>query len=424
MKLLISFCNTETASILAERKISPLAYLDTQSNALSWIKLPIIEHASGVSGLTCDQRFIYIAYQMPRSEGTVIVILHKKTFQLHKQYHIESILDAHSLAIRDSVLFIVSTGTDTIYHINLKKGFLDLSSLNVFWKPEGCKGNADTHHINAIYNTPDRLIVSAFGKKTTSEKSSAKKGYIYDLTNGRYIEKDIYHPHSVVELGGELFYCESASKSVYSSTRGQLKFNIGYMRGLCITKNQYLIAARSSGREVSRSTGEINNIMDKGALLQSCSITMLRLKNGMRFNNFSYIFSAIKNNEYFNYRFNDYFREIYDVISLEGSIRPKNIWSKLHIPKDTDISLVDMQSFIGQATKKDLLDMYLFVLDVYKIKAKAIHDLFESRRINTQMKKDLAFERNNVKLLQNRINRIENSTIFKIYQKVKGILIR
>ncbi|MBP9798302.1 DUF4915 domain-containing protein [Candidatus Woesebacteria bacterium] len=422
MKLLISFCNTELISTLSKKKISPLACLDTSSNTLYWVRLPIWADSNGVTGLTADKKCVYVAYQRPLSKGTVIVVLDKSTLKVRSEYELTAVEDVHSLAIRDSFLYLVSTGTDTVYKISLKNGLLDTASLQRVWSPKYSKGTTDTHHINGICNGSEGLIISAFGKKSGRDKSTATQGYVYNLSKQEFAVNNISHPHSIIESNGELVYAESASQTIYSSKRGSLKFTVGYIRGLCMTENDYLVIGRSSGRRVSRSSGRVNNIMDKGRLLQSCSITIFKLMDDKKFNDLYSFLSNLQKEQFFNYRFNDYFREIYDVISLDGKIHPTNWISKTTIDRDIDISLISLDTMLQKAKREDLLTLYKHVNYVFSLKANATYDLYEARRDVLQMEKELAFEKENVAKLKARLKRIEESKLYKVYTKLNDLI--
>lgn len=292
MQLLISFCNLQNQDVKPN-----LVLLNTKTKTKTWIKFP--NSNSGVTGLAQDDKFIYALYQ---AETPGIVFIDKKNLNVVLDKTLEKVKDPHSLVIRNNEIFIVSTGTDSIYRYKLNADFNDVKFDREIWRPKDSKALIDTHHLNSISTDEENTYVSCFGPKNGDRWHTAKDGYIWNVTKNEKAIGGIYHPHTVLINNKQIYYIESSTRSIKKNNKIILKLHSGYTRGLVIHKN-YLIIGSSSGRKKSKSTGIINNIADPGILEPSCKIALFKKPN---------IFSKYEKLEEFDF-FPEH-QEIYDII--------------------------------------------------------------------------------------------------------------
>jgi len=125
-----------------------------------------------------------------------------------------------------------------------------------------------------------QVYISAFGFRKSEKWSSAEEGYIMNITENNKEIDHIYHPHSVFLESGifskkNIYYCESATRSVKKNNKTIVCIEKGYTRGLCI-RGKYLILGTSSGRKKSKSTNLINNPSDPGLLEEDCKLLVYK----------------------------------------------------------------------------------------------------------------------------------------------------
>lgn len=420
MQILISFCNTPPLKHLKKQGISPLALLDTKSHMLYWVPIGSEKFTQGLTGICVGDSCIFIAHQRPKDMSSLISVLDKKTLKLLRTYDLPKIVDAHSLAIFQHELFVVSTGTDTVYAIPIQGTKLDVENTRKVWQPIGSSGRSDTHHINAVYSDKSKVVISAFGKKKGKMKSSARDGYIYDITHNSFLLNHISHPHAVVLDQKDIMYCESMTRTVHSKLYGSLQFRVGYIRGLGINKNM-MVVGKSTGRKHSRSTGKVNNIVDSGVLLPSCAITCISLPK-KSFTDPLYIESLTQPDSLYQYSFNEYFKEIYDLEPCSHRITIDTSWKSVMLHREHDISEIQFNSFIEKAPLNTLKILYTALDKTLIKKEQFAYDAENFRAESKELSDKLAFEKYNVKVLTKRIARIESSIPYKIYNKLKPIL--
>ncbi|MFA6602430.1 MAG: DUF4915 domain-containing protein [Candidatus Shapirobacteria bacterium] len=309
MKFLISFCNTKNYSELTKIGYSPLGLFDTNSNKLYWIPLPSNLEVNGITGLCQSPTHIFAIFPGP-SPG--VISINKSNPNNLKIIFLSNLGDPHSLVYHQNYLYIVSTSSDSIYkHEVYENGTVSATGI-LFWKPRNSEGNSDTHHLNSILIYNNNLLVSAFGIKTGDRWSSANNGYIYDITNSKYLKKQIYHPHTVTVNKDNIYVCESSSSSILKDHDIHFKLDSGYVRGLIVNKTQTLIGV-SSGRLVSKSSGITNNPADLGALQSNCKVIVC------------------KHNKYFFYDFSAFHNEIYDL--METNLKPPSTFKSVTLNK-------------------------------------------------------------------------------------------
>jgi hypothetical protein len=250
--LVVSFCNPPHALVGVHRH-----------DGHDLVQLPL-ESAEQFTGLAADDTHLYVATDA-RAEAR-LVALARATWTVAWEAPLTAAHDVHSIAVTDGYLYAVSTGTDSVIRYRLDRGVGDPE---IVWSPTGA--GEDTHHLNGIALWNGSVIVSAFGPRRGERWASARDGYLYDASKRAPIEKGIYHPHAVLPWRGELWWCESATGTVQSSS-GRRCVVDGYARGLAPLTNRLLAIGTSVGRHTG--DGAITNPLDPGAPAGRCGITV------------------------------------------------------------------------------------------------------------------------------------------------------
>ena len=291
MEVLISFCNQPESSK------NNLLLLNIDSGKKEYL----LETSDSFTGLAQDDDFFYALSQNLEVGLVVIDQITKKVVLSHR---LKNLTDPHSIIINKDYIYAVSTGNDQILKYKFDKKNLSVKFMEMVWRPKGSRGDKDTHHVNSIFLYNNDIYISAFGSKKTDRWSSATNGYIYNITKNKKELGKIYHPHSVFIKNGDMYFCESSSRSVKKNYSELIKLNIGYTRGLYL-KDSYLLLGTSSGRKRSKSTGLVNNFADSGIPEEDCRILLYKKKL------FFGKYMLIK-----EYDFLPGHREIYDIIGL------------------------------------------------------------------------------------------------------------
>ena len=261
VKILVSFCNQANQG-------NNLLLIDDHHEAGK----PLITNPESFTGLTQDAGYIYAASQTIEQ---FLYIIDKKTYQVILRHHLTNARDVHSLVVIDDNIYLVSTGTDQVLQYRFDRTQKQIQFTGIVWQPTDSHGISDTHHLNALVLYQGELFVSGFGPKTDTTWSSAKHGYVFNITRKKYVLPQIYHPHSLTIVNNEFYYCESSTRSVKKNNRTLVRLKQGYVRGLSVI-NDYLIFGTSSGRKRSKSTGLVNNPADTGSLELDCRVLIYK----------------------------------------------------------------------------------------------------------------------------------------------------
>jgi len=289
-KVLISFCNPP------ENSKDNLIVLDVETGNQECL----LEIENGVTGISQDNNFIYALAQNKEKN---IFIFDKSNFSLILNQKLEHLADPHSLFVDENFLYIASTGNDQILKYKFDKNNNEIDFVEFVWKPEDSIGEKDTHHINSIFKYNNEIFISAFGKKEV-KWSSAKNGYIFNITKNKKEIENIFHPHALFIQNRNFYYCESATRSVKKNKKRIITLPSGYTRGMCLEEKN-LFLGTSSGRKNSKSTGEINNPSEEGILEEDCRL-LIYSKN---------LWGNYRQKKEFS--FYPKHSEIYDIISIE-----------------------------------------------------------------------------------------------------------
>lgn len=186
---------------------------------------------------------------------------------------LEILSDAHSVSYHEGCVYAVSTGTDQIIRVAQD------GAAEVFWQASDAA--TDTVHLNSLLWHNNQCLVSAFGSKKETLWRSADEGYVFNISTGEYLLKNIYHPHSLTVINDELWVCESSRLAVINCLDTRIETPWGYLRGLC-EKDGFLYVGSTFGRNKSKSTGQIiDNQADGGIRSGNCGIGIIDLRGGL-----------------------------------------------------------------------------------------------------------------------------------------------
>lgn len=236
----------------------------------------------GLVGLTASQRFLFAITALSESRleaarkpsPSCLLIFDRRDLTLLNRYICRSIFDAHSICLEENALYVVSAGTDEVVELTLRDA--DVVSEQPYWRPDPDGPHRDVHHLNAIHRWQGGLLVSGFGKRSGPQWSSATDGFIVNIATGEYLATGLYQPHSLIEAGEALAYCESSRMAIrLLGSERQVRVP-GYARGLCRIGDK-LLAGTSRGRRVSKSTGVLTNRGDFGPVDGRCCVARLSI---------------------------------------------------------------------------------------------------------------------------------------------------
>ena len=290
MYLVVSFCTVDTLGR------SALGVLNASTGEFRALDLPGTPVAcAGITGLAAHGPFLYAAVRQPAG----LLVFDRSSLRLLNHHTFTQAADLHSIWVTDETLYLVSTGTDEVIAARMRGP--KILSEDVFWRPFPAAERADLHHLNAIYGWKGDLFVAGFGRKSGKHWTSAREGFIANVTRGYTVASGIYHPHSVMTVGEGLAYCESPKGTVSISGQPRIIGLPGYSRGLCRI-DRSIFAGTSGRRRISRSTGELNEETAHGVNFGKCAVSKVSVDS-----------FAIEN----TFDLTAYGEEIYDLLPLE-----------------------------------------------------------------------------------------------------------
>jgi hypothetical protein len=169
-------------------------------------------------------------------------------YQVKDVRPLDLVRDAHSLAVKDGIAYIASSGNDAVVAFDPRRG------AHIFWhdNPSG----RDTIHLNSVLWNAGNLYATAFGRKKSADWRSAEDGYLRNLTTGRVASAPLNHPHSACVIPGAehegIYFCESQRMAVGREDGERLHVGTTYTRGLVATRTHFYVGF-SRSRLTSRS---------------------------------------------------------------------------------------------------------------------------------------------------------------------------
>ena len=284
MKLLVSLFHTSD--------LNTLCVFDENFNNIGFFGHKDFNNAKGIA--LFDNK-ILVAHKNTEGE-CFIVIYSKEKFKIIQKISLPETKDIHSILIKDHKLFVVSSGTNEIHVYKL----VDILKLNRIYPTErirpikDCNVLIDEFHFNSVNNLNEMIIVSAFGKKKNEGDKWVEQnnGFILNVDNNNVLNKEsIKHPHSLVVVNEDLFFCESGKNNIFKNNQTIIENIDGYPRGLAILEDKYIFVGSST------------RIYDDKKSKNKSKIIRFCLKNN------SYIIGN-------SFIFDDSNLEIYDIICL------------------------------------------------------------------------------------------------------------
>lgn len=250
--LLISFCNVRDRS---KSLVAALNLRERQPEA-RWIEVKRRVVPLGATGMCHFDGLICVVHQQlgPRRPPGFVLLDPRADFEQVGAGTLPMRSNPHSVCSRDGELYFVLTGMDAVYRAALD-GRSGEWPATPYWTFPGSSGNEN--HLNSIDLVDGELCVSGFGRMEGDLWASSENGFVYNVDREKYVARDIYHPHSLLEDSGEVWVVESPRRRVRSDRGEEYSFPPGYVRGLTVSEG-YAYVGSSRFRTGSESTGRPN----------------------------------------------------------------------------------------------------------------------------------------------------------------------
>ncbi len=256
---LLSFCNQTSSPNYS------LCAINFEKEISCWFDLSLIpeefkEGFSGICGLSLSGNFVFAATQ---AINPIISIFDLEARAKFKYFPLKKCKDAHSIVYHDGYIYIVSTGTNEIYRVQLTDEGTYEEEL--FWRYPGVDYDKDVVHLNGLtIDVNGQWIASCFGPRKSADNWKTDCGRIFFLESGCNIVTGLKHPHTPLIINNQLLFAESLAGKIHIYQKNQkdswvLNKTIsldGYPRGIT-SDGQNLLVALSVNRHRSRSQGKI-----------------------------------------------------------------------------------------------------------------------------------------------------------------------
>jgi hypothetical protein len=281
----VSFCNTIQGA-------PALALVDVELSRAQVLRVPAEIAIGKAAGLAFSARHLFVVTS--RKDGSarpsiqppntsVLFVFDRERLGLLSTYATAGVLDGHTLqvvqdgsqAAGETLLDVVSTGTNQIVRLTLRGA--GVVQERVIWSPAEIQTGADTHHLNSLATWRGRRLLSGFGAKSAGTWSSAREGFIEDVDTGERLLTGIHQPHSLLDVDGELAYCQSGTFTVHKMQSGVSQQVPGYPRGLTRV-GEHMFVGTSRARRVSKSSGLLTNRSEPGAATGWCTVARLSVE--------------------------------------------------------------------------------------------------------------------------------------------------
>lgn len=254
-KLLVSCCNVFPPGF-------GLGLLDYEGAMLNWVPLDgPWGQVTGVDGLEVGLGRTFAVLQHPESRSTIVAF--DESLRPTHWTRLEAARDVHAVALYDDGLLYADTARNRLGFVpyDARVGF---GREQEYWRY--CDDEEDVVHLNSVAVFKGHVYVSMFGTRVGGSWAQAHDGLIYDVTAGRPVCKDLFHPHTLRVVGSNLYFVESRRGLVHRLTpngRVEVVARIaGYLRGLCGIGDTLYVGV-SALRRRSKSTGVMNTPPDE-----------------------------------------------------------------------------------------------------------------------------------------------------------------
>ena len=247
MALLVGFVNKFYSPELS------IGLLDMNSERFAWPSSSDLKDActgaKGVNGICRYRDHWLIGLQ---SSPTRLLVLDDQ-LGLRSTIHLPDVVDLHSIVPYEGGLLTVSTGTDTVFKIELSES-LDLIAITPWWS--ATNDPVDSHHVNSVGVSAGRVLLTMFGPKQPGGWAATRSGRLFAPLAGETLHAPLHHPHTVLDVDGAWVVCESGTGKVHFAD-GRILDVGGYVRGLAIDHDSLYVG--TSGRRLrSRGEGTLN----------------------------------------------------------------------------------------------------------------------------------------------------------------------
>jgi hypothetical protein len=295
MRALLSFCNE------SRTPDKGVLLFDFATKTGTWFAVGTRSEIMGTRGIAADGKWLYVCYTVGWWETHVSTYALAEQFELAADYVLGEVKDPHSMCVHDGRLLVASTGTDEIIAYDVEEGAIDDAPVT-FWRAG--RSAEDTHHVNSVASDGNRVVISAFGRKSGEFWSSAENGYIRDVTSDTILREGLRQPHSVRLTADRVYFTESSRQTLCEA--GGLSIPIGgYVRRCDVVRENSLLVGSNAARRVSRSLGIVtnsNNIEEReGEVVGKCTVAHVKVQ-------------AVPAREF--YDVTPYGKEIYDICAL------------------------------------------------------------------------------------------------------------
>jgi Domain of unknown function (DUF4915) len=220
---------------------------------VAWLNLDEVIDPSadkGIAGLLEARGGCFLALQGDRPR----IVRLDRELEPAAQIDLPRAVDLHSLAERDGVLYVASSGRNEILAIDCPDGrFVGEARVHV----RVASARKDVVHLNSVCFAGDALLYSMFGIR----HAEVRGGALVNASTGAVVRGGIRDPHSAVDCGdGLVAYCESLTSSfcLLETATGALRHTrlTGYTRGASFTGRHFVVGS-SRWRHRSRSLGSL-----------------------------------------------------------------------------------------------------------------------------------------------------------------------
>lgn len=182
----------------------------------------------------------------------LIIFVNKKMkviskFSLNNFFKNHKNIKLIGLAKNINDIYIADSENDRIFSINLIQNKLN-KVFNINLNVKDKKINT-SHHINDLFFSKKKLLVSFFSKSGEWKSKLKKDGGVIsinlDNNKKKYLYKNIWHPHSVCLLQNKTYLLNSMEGKLLENKKVIFKTN-GFIRGLDRDKDLFLIGQSSN----------------------------------------------------------------------------------------------------------------------------------------------------------------------------------
>ena len=230
-------------SMYADRGGEPpcLLLVSPQDGTAERIALDLPPGTERCMGLAASGSLVYLV--AAADDASHLVSLDAATGSQKGCHELPGVRDGHSILIQDSIVHVVSSGTDEVVRFTLcDDGPRDR---RVVWAAG--QGRSDGHHLNSLAALDGGTLVSGFGVARAQARSAPPSGFVHDITAGRRLLDAIHHPHSLTVHRGRLYYCESRTGAFRTHERVVVTLD-GYLRGAAWLPSGLVCLGTSAGR--------------------------------------------------------------------------------------------------------------------------------------------------------------------------------